>query len=271
MEKSKIYAIVSDYIELNYESECTHNIYKSYSNKFIFSNHPDTIEKLSEKYLIDFLLKIKNSGKLSQFNQYVSVLKIIYCKVLNQNKLNNIKCVKIYPKLKKLPDINKVYHSIISIENLKHMTILMTTLKTGLRVSELLNIKLCDIDRKAMKIIVAKSKGGNSEFALLTDDLLCLLESYYREYKPKEYLFEGLSGKYSKSSVNKLVKKYIGKEYSIHWLRHLSITYIINQKYSLPQAKLFSRHKSDSAIQFYYHYDNTTFNELRTSIDSIAI
>lgn len=271
MEKSKIYKDVSDYIDLNYESKCTQNIYKSYSKKFIFLNHPDTIEKLSEKYLIKFLIKIKNSGKHSQFNQYVSVLKIIYCLVLKQNKLKQIKCVKIYPKLKKLPDIKLVYSKIISIENLKHCAILMTALKTGLRISELLNVKLSDIDRNSMKILISKSKGGNSEFVLLTDDLLKLLERYYMESKPKEYLFEGLNGKYSASSVNKLVKKYIGAKYSIHWLRHLSITYIINQKYSLPQAKLFSRHKSDSAIRFYYHYDKTIFDDIRNSVDSIAV
>lgn len=270
MEKSKIYSDVSDYIELNYESECTHKIYKSYSKKFIFSTHPDTIEKLSEKYLIAFLLKIKNSGKYSQFNQYVSVLKIIYCSVLGQNKLKNIKCVKIYPKLKKLPNIVDVYNKIISIKNLKHLTILMTTLKTGLRISELLNVKLTDIDRETMKIIITKSKGGNAEFALLTDDLLELLECYYRQYKPEVYLFEGTNGKYSKSSVNNLIKKYIGKEYSIHWLRHLAITYVINNKFSLPRAKLFSRHKSDSAIQFYYHYDKNTFDEIRETMDQIA-
>jgi len=122
-----------------------------------------------------------------------------------------------------------------------------------------------------MKIIVSKSKGGNSEFALLTDELLKLLEFYYRQCRPKVYLFEGVNGKYSKTSVNYLVKKYIGEQYSIHWLRHLGITYVINNNFSLPKAKLFSRHKSDSAIQFYYHYDENSFNELRQSLDKIAI
>lgn len=139
MEKSKLLEKVSDYIDLNYESECTRNLYKSYSKKFIYSSHPDSIEKLTNAYLVKYLLSIKQGGK------------------------------------------------------------------------------------------------------------------------------------YSKTSVNNLVKKYIGKEYSIHWLRHLGITYIINKNYSLPKAKLFSRHKSDSAIQFYYHYDENSFNELRQSLDKIAI
>lgn len=271
MDKSKIYKDVSNYIDLNYESNCTKNIYKSYSKKFIFSSHPDTIEKLTEKYLISFILNFKNAKKYSQFNQYVSVLKIIYQSVLHQNKLKNVKCIKIYPKLKKLPDIIEVFNKIIAIPNLKHLVILMAALKTGLRVSELLNIKLSDIDRKQMKIIITKSKGGYSQFAILTIELLQLFEVYYKQYKPKEYLFEGLNGKYSSTSVNNLVKKYIGKQYSIHWLRSLGITYLINKNYSLPKVKLFSRHKSDNSVHFYYHYDKNTFNELGFEMDNIAV
>lgn len=233
-------------------------------------SHPDSIEKLTNTYLVKYLLSFKNKSKYSQYNQHVSVLKIIYNKVLSQRKLKDVFCVKQYPKLKKLPNIKDVFNKIMGISNLKHLAILMTVLKTGLRVSELLNVKLCDIDRNSMKILVTKSKGGNSEFALLTDDLLMLLEMYYREFKPKEYLFEGVNGKYSKSSVNKLVKKHIGNQYSIHWLRHCAITYVINKNLTLPKVKLFSRHKSDSAVHFYYHYDENSFEELRKTIDNIA-
>lgn len=270
MNKSKIYEDVSNFIDLNFSSNETIGLYKSYSKKFIFDNHPDTIEKLSDKYLKNYLVNIKSNYSLSVYNQYVSILKIIYKKVLNQNKLKDIFCIKQYPKLKKLPDIKDVGRKINSIPNLKHRTILTTALKTGLRVSELLNVKLSDIDRKGGRILISQSKGGNSEFVIMTDGLLELIVKYYKVYKPKEYLFEGVKCKYSKTSVNQIVKKYIGKQYSIHWLRHLAITYVINNGYSLPQAKLFSRHKSDSAIHFYYNYDETIFNQLKDSIDKLA-
>ncbi len=80
-------------------------------------------------------------------------------------------------------------------------------------------------------------------------------------------MFEGLNGKYSSTSVNNLVKKYIGKQYSVHWLRHIAITHVINSQFSLPQAKLYSRHKSDNSIHFYYHYDNNLFNEIRKKVN----
>lgn len=270
MEKSNIYQKVSDYIDLNYESNETKKLYKSYSKRFIFGKHPDSIEKLTDNYLTKILVIIKQRKSLSVYNQYVSVLKIIYQKVLNQRKLKDIKCVKQFPKLKVLPDVRIVFNQINNIRNLKHQTILMTALKTGLRVSELLNVEILDIDRVNMKILIRQSKGGNSEFVILSYDLLQLIEYYISIYKPKKYLFEGQNEKYSKTSVNKIVKKYIGKQYSIHTLRHLAITYIINKGYSLPKAKLFSRHKSDSAIHFYYHYDKSVYNELRTEIDNIS-
>ena len=271
MDKSNLYQKVSDYIDLNYQSTDTKKIYKSYSYRFIFGKHPDTIEKLTNDYLIKILVIIKTRKSLSVYNQYISIMKIIYQNVLKQNKLKEIKCIKQYPKLKVLPDIKIVFEKINNILNLKHRTILMTALKTGLRVSELLNISIHDIDRSQLKILVKKSKGGNSSFVIMSQELLNLIERYILSYNPKYFLFEGLSGKYSKTSVNNLVKKHIGNKYSIHMLRHLAITYLINKKYSLPQVKLFSRHKSDNAVHFYYNYDISLFDELRNSIDNIAI
>ena len=62
-----------------------------------------------------------------------------------------------------------------------------------------------------------------------TKTLLKYLEEYYKIHKPKQYIFEGPNGKYSESSINKIIKKHIGERYSAHWMRHLAITYIINK------------------------------------------
>ncbi len=106
MDKSKIIEIVSGYIDLNYQSESTKNTYKSYLIKFVNGNHYDSIEKLSDKYLTKCLVYIKNNRSISVYNHYVSVLKIIYQKVLKQRKLKDVNCIKQFPKLKKLPDIS---------------------------------------------------------------------------------------------------------------------------------------------------------------------
>lgn len=271
MEKSRIYTELSELLIRKFESKNTINVYDSYGKSFIYDKHPDSIEKLTDKYLLSYITSIKKNYSVSKYNQIVSVLKIIYHDLFGQRfKLKNVKCVKVYPKLKNLPDIKEVFVKINAVNNIKHKTILMTLLMTGLRISELLNLKISDIDSVSMKILVRNAKGGDTNFAILTNQLLFQLREYYNECNPKNFLFEGVNEKYSKTSVNNVVKKYIGKKYSAHWLRHLSITHVISKNIPLPKAKLFSRHKSDSAIAFYYHYDKNTFKEIRSVISEIA-
>lgn len=271
MKKSKIYLDFSELLIRKFESKATIKCYSNCGYNFIYDSHPDSIEKLSNEYLLSYITKIKEKRQISKYNQTLSVLKIIYNEVLSQrSKLKNVKCIKQYPKLKTLPDISKVVNNIKSIKFIKHKAILFTLLYTGLRISELLNLELQDIDSNNMKVLIRNGKGNRTEFVVLTDKLLKVLRQYYKECKPKKYLFEGINGKYSKTSVNNIVKKYIGQNYSAHWLRRVAITYVINKNIPLPKVKLFSRHKSNASIEFYYHYDNSTFNEIRQELEKIA-
>jgi integrase len=269
MKKSNLLELFSNYLIRNFESEATRKTYYSCAKKFTYSNHPDTIGKLTNDYLLKYLTDYKKDNSVSSYNQMLSVLKILYNSVLNQKKLKSVSPIKQYPKLKNLPDYSDVKAKILAIQNQKHKAILYTLLVTGLRMSELLNVRISDIKRNTMQILIPCGKGGQSAFAILTKSLLIELEKYYWQYKPKNYLFEGMfRDQYSPSSVNNLVKKYLGNKYSAHWLRHIAITYIINQKYSLPQTKLYSRHKSDSSVHFYYHYDESLLNDIRKSIEA---
>lgn len=268
MTKSKIYQDFSELLIRKFESESTIKTYGSCGYKFIYDSHYDSTEKLSNEYLLKYLTKIKTEYSPSKYNQAVSVLKILYNELLNQkSKLKGVKLIKIYPKLRTLPNIHDVVNKILNIKNIKHRAILFTLLTTGLRINELAHLELSDINSKSMKILIKNGKGGRSEFVIISNGLIELLRIYYKEYKPKLYLFEGTNGMYSKSSINNLVKKYIGSSYSAHSLRHIAITHVINKNIPLPKAKLFSRHKSNTSIEFYYHYDDNTFNELRDTMN----
>ena len=272
MKKPKILEDFSNFLLRKYQSKDTIKTYLAICRKFIFKTHPDTIEKLTEIYLTNYLSSIRKSHySISTYNQYLAVLKLIYCELLGQNKLKCERSIKQFPRLKNLPSPKYVIEKINSIKNVKHKTILKTLLTTGIRMNELLNIKLCDIKRNSMQILITHAKGNRSEFVILTESLLIQIEKYYRVYKPKKYLFEGVTEKkYSASSVNKIVKKNIGNQYSAHWLRAIAITYLINQKEPLHRTKLFSRHKSDKSISWYYHYDKNTINEIRELMNELA-
>jgi integrase len=80
-------------------------------------------------------------------------------------------------------------------QNLKHKTLLMTAYSAGLRVSELVNLKVFDIDSKRMTIHVRRGKGKKDRMVPLSKLLLEVLREYYKAYHPREYLFKGEGGR----------------------------------------------------------------------------
>ena len=75
----------------------------------------------------------------------------------------------------------------------------------GLRVSEIINLKIEHIDSKAMRVFIARGKGKKDRYANLPESILPQLRNYYKTYKPKEYLFEGqYGGAYSVRSVQQI-------------------------------------------------------------------
>ena len=84
----------------------------------------------------------------------------------------------------------------------------MLIYSAGLRLGELLNLKLGDIDSETMKIHIRQSKGKKDRYIMLSENVLKLLREYYKSFKPKDYIIEGQKGgKYSPKSVLILFNK----------------------------------------------------------------
>jgi integrase/recombinase XerD len=100
-------------------------------------------------------------------------------------------------------------------------------------VSEVINLKPGNIDSKRMMILIEEAKGKKDRMVPLSPMLLITLREYYREYRPKTYLFEGATGgKYSTRSLQKIlaqskIKAGIRKKGSIHTLRHSYATHLL--------------------------------------------
>lgn len=265
MNKPTILSEFSNIIYSKYISSCTLKTYYSIAEVFIYNKHPDSINNLTTKYLKGYLLKIREVKSISSYNQYLSVLKILYRDVLKQKyKIANVKPIKQNRKLKNIPDTKYVIQTIKNISNLKHKAFVLTLYSTGMRMSELLNIRLSDVESNKHRILIRNGKGNKSRFVSLPEELLNELKRYYRIYRPKEYLFEGNPHyKYSSSSVNKVIKKHFGDEFHAHLFRHLYITYMVNKDVNIKRLKNMTGHKSDTSLEWYYQYsDNSIENEI---------
>lgn len=177
-----------------------------------------------------------------------------------------------YPrKQKSLPkviDKDLIINTIHSIENLKHKAIIATTFNCGLRRSELLNLKIKDIDSDRMIVHVRNGKGNKDRIVPLSDNLLAILRNYFRKYRPTTYLFNGIqsSKKYSSGSFTKIVKKYLGTDYTIHTLRHSYATALLENGTNLPVIQKLLGHQSIDTTMIYTHVSTSLLSTVRTPL-----
>jgi site-specific recombinase XerD len=198
-----------------------------YIRKFLIECNKN-IQRINSQ---DFQLYIDNYKftSISQQNQIINAIRFLYKYGLGK-KYDKVSFER--PKHEKhLPQIidsEILMQSISKIENLKHKSIISLAYSVGLRVSEVINLKVEDIDSKRMIIFIKNAKGKKDRIVPLSEKVLNILRLYYKQYRPKEYLFNGQNAlQYSSRSCNQIVKKYIDEKYHFHLLRHSCFTHLI--------------------------------------------
>lgn len=188
-------------------------------------------------------------------NQFISSIKLFYKYFRKKNlKINILERPRKDNNLPKIINNNHLVKSINDIKNLKHKAILSLAYSVGLRVSEVINLKIEDIDSKRMIIFIKNSKGNKDRIVPLSENILFLLRKYYKKYKPIIYLFNGQKNiKYSKTSCNKLVKHYIGNDFHFHLLRHSCFTELTERGIDLRIIQKLAGHASSKTTEIYTH------------------
>jgi site-specific recombinase XerD len=160
-------------------------------------------------------------------------------------------------------------------ENLKHRALLMTSYAAGLRVSEVINLKPGNIDSKRMMILIEEAKGKKDRMVPLSPMLLITLREYYREYRPKTYLFEGATGgKYSTRSLQKIlaqskIKAGIRKKGSIHTLRHSYATHLLEAGTDIRYIQSFLGHNDLKTTMRYTHVTKPKMESIGSPLDKL--
>ena len=171
----------------------------------------------------------------------------------------------IYPrKTSKLPPImspEEIKCLFDTIKNLKHRCVLMMLYSTGMRISEVANCKIADIDSKIMRVKVVQGKGAKDRFTILSQAVLLELRAYYIIYKPTVYLFNGSKAgeKYSLRSIQHLMQKALlniglaDKNYTVHTIRHSFATHLVDNGVDLHTVKELMGHSSLQTTMRYLH------------------
>jgi len=259
----------------------TINTYKTAFEGFI--NYYKTKEPadIDNQEITDYLLYLVEKRKVSASyqNQVINAIKFYYEKVLKLEKLPYIFIDRPF-KDRTLPTVlseEEIQNIINSIENLKHKTVILTLYSAGLRISELLNLKMADIDSKRKAIIVRGAKGKKDRHSLLSEKLLIYLRQYYKEYKPKKWLFEGQAGEqYSYESCYKILriaceKVQIIKRVGLHTLRHSFATHILERGGDLRYIQVLLGHSSPKTTAIYTHITSKGMGEIKSPLDNLEI
>ncbi len=184
-------------------------------------------------------------------------------------------------KDKKLPVIlsqDEVARILTSIENMKHRAILMLVYSSGLRVGEVVRLKPEDIDGKRMLIHIRGAKGRKDRYTMLSETALKVLREYKEQYKPVNWLFEGArSGRYlSTRSAEKIFenackKAQIGKDVSVHTLRHSFATHLLESGTDLRYIQEILGHQHSKTTEIYTHVSTKSIGKIKSPLDNLNL
>lgn len=252
--------------DLKYNSESTRKTYKwcvlSFLEHFKSATEPKSIKTEDIKeYLLSFKTLNTRKQMLCSINSFYTLT------MRMPKKINKIPYPKVQKKLPKVIDSDYLKTTIPEIANLKHKAILMLGYSCALRVSEVINLKIEDIDSKRMVLYIKNAKGRKDRVVKMSTTLLSTLREYFKEYRPSVYLFNGQNKlKYTASSCNKLVKHYLGIEYHFHLLRHSGATTMLENGVDISMIQKILGHKKIETTMIYTHVSNKLLQTVQMPI-----
>ena len=250
---------------LNYSPRTKEN-YLSHISRFITSQTKSAAH-LNSKDFQSYLDRYQFTS-VSQQNQVINSIRFLYKFGLNK-KYDKVsfKRPKSEKKLPRVIDGEFIKERLYKIENLKHKAILTLTYSVGLRVSEIVNLKIEDIDSKRMLIHIKNAKGRKDRVVPLSQNVLNLLREYFKQCRPNEYLFNGqTSNQYSIGSCQQIYKKYIESYGHIHTLRHSCATNLLENGTDLKIIQKILGHSSVKTTEIYTHVSNQILSRVNLPI-----
>jgi site-specific recombinase XerD len=162
-------------------------------------------------------------------------------------------------------------------DNLKHKTILLLIYSAGLRLEELLDLKISDIDSKRLKIHIVQGKGKKDRYAILSEKVITVLHRYFNEYHPTEFLIEGRAGgRYSEKSVQTIMKQAlakaeISKKATVHTLRHSFATHLLDDGTDIRFIQELLGHVRLETTQIYTYVSSRSVDKIKSPVDGLDI
>ena len=265
-------------LKLKGYSDSTIKTYQNEFAQFLVALKNNPVDNCDSQKVRSYMLYCYEHLKLTEntLHSRLNALKFYFEQVLHREKffvdIPRPKKHSQLPKTIHQKDIKKMFDITI---NLKHNTMLKLCYGMGLRLSEIINLKITDIDSNNMQVFIEKSKGKKDRYVNLPQSILEQLRAYYKEYRPKIYLFEGqYGGQYSARSVqqvfkNALQKAGINKKVGIHSLRHSYATHLLEQGTDIRFIQELLGHKDIKTTLIYTDVTNNSVRNVASPLDKL--
>jgi site-specific recombinase XerD len=239
-----------------------------------YNRSPD---KFSHGELQDYLIYLKEDLDLSfsTCNVSRSAIRFLYGKVLRDESVYiAIPAQRTPVFLPVVLSVEEVMSIIDATTCLRNRLLLMTAYSAGLRLEELVSLRISHLDAKRMVIRVVQGKGNKDRYTTLSQRLLVELREYWRIYKPTDWLFYASRKEtpLSKSSAQKVfsnAKKKAGitRARGIHTLRHCFATHMLEAGYDIRRIQKMMGHKNISTTMVYLHVSRESVSGMKSPLD----
>jgi site-specific recombinase XerD len=242
--------------------------------RFIRPKHP---REATDVDIRTFLLHLVEEEKYSAatINQVINALRYLYVELYKRPMvLGNIPRPMKEKKLPNVLSLDEVTRVFDAVENLKHKALLMVAYAGGLRVGEVVRLRIEDIDGDRNMTHVRGAKGRKDRYTLLGSTALAVLREYWKEHHPRNWLFEGdhperyLSVRSAQEVFESAVARAgIHKHVTFHSLRHSFATHLLEAGVDLRYIQELLGHNSSKTTEIYTHVSQRKVAQIQSPLD----
>ena len=245
------------------------------------SHYHKSPDQINSSQLKNYCLFLTNKRNLSwsSINTITAGIRFFYAETLDRKNMS----LSIPPRKtpRRLPEIfsrGELLALFSSTANLKHRLVLMTAYGCGLRISEVTNLKVGDIDSNRMMVRIEGGKGNKDRYTILSPRLLTELRSYWLAYRPSLWLFEN---KITKERLTRstphlifkaaLKKAAITKNVTFHGLRHSFASHLLEAGVDIRTIQILMGHSSITTTAKYLHVARKNLGSIKSPLDLLYV
>ena len=266
-------------LKLKSYSDSTIRTYQTNLKQFFGYFNQQDFSQLKKEQIEGFIYELIQRYKISEQkqNMMINAIKSYYEHVLG--KPREYYTITRPKRSKELPNIlseAEVLAIINSPKNIKHKAILYTIYSAGLRIGEVIRLRIKDVRSEEGFLFIKDSKGKKDRHTVLSPILLELLRKYYKVHKPSYWLFEGQDGgQYSARSIQQIYRKAVKETGSNPWstphtLRHSFATHLMQRGVNIRYIQTALGHSNLKTTEIYTHVLSINNKTLKSPLDSLT-